>query len=153
HYGTVHATAGHIVGRGEQTPEQGWDAERVKKITADKEAVNSLRLAADRQGRLRAPVRKCESAIEQAALPNLIKGRGAVGCPIPEPLACGKNNESLGLLDGQGAQEQSVDERKNRDIGSDAECERQDGHGGQQRSASQHAHGDSDILAKPLEPV
>src|SRR5262249_5305111 len=127
--GTARAATGHIVARGEQTPEQCCDAERAKKITADKEPVDSLSLTADCQGRLRATVRKRECAIEQLALPDLIKRREAVRCPIPEPLTGGKVDEPLGLLDRQRAQEQSVDERKNRDIGTDAECERQYGDG------------------------
>ena len=60
---------------------------------------------------------------------NLFPNRGCPSCRVSSLVrhARGNHHQALWVDDGQGAQQQTIDDAEDRGVGSDAEAERQDG--------------------------
>src|SRR5260370_41007815 len=65
----------------------------------------------------------------------------------------GEQDELLGILDGEEAKENLVQEGKDGGVGANAESQREDGHGGEARSASEHAEGVLEVAKDGVEPT
>ena len=63
----------------------------------------------------------------------------------------GDPNEALGLVEGQRAQQDGMDDAEDDDVGPDAEGKDQDGDGGEAAIAAQGAQRVAEILRKALE--
>ena len=125
------AAAPVIVGR-EETPDVRRYAERVEEPPADEEALRVARLAAGVQVEARVAVgadADQHRLVIADVLPLRIGQRGVRAANALEP----QDHQPIGLVHRQRLEDQRVDQREDRDIGADAQRQRQKGHAADNR--------------------
>src|SRR5258708_22299669 len=95
-----------------------------------------------------------EDFVVLAEIPEHGMGDG-VAAPVAAIVATlhGEQDELLGILDGEEAQQDLVEEGENGGVGADAESQGQDGHGGKAGSAREHAEGVLQVAQDGVEPA
>ena len=149
----VGAATRQVILRREQPANDGRHAERVEEVAADKEAIDRHRLAGYRQRALAATVAERQRAVEGLPVTaDLIEGRVTEGGPRAAVAPVRQDHQALRMGHRQRPQDEAVDEREDRGVRADAERERQDGYGGDDRSGDERADGETEILHRGLRP-
>ena len=145
---TVRTTARDIVSQRERTTEKRRHTQCGEEIAADPFCVHRLGIPVDRQR----GVDPRQRAVERlAVLPDLVEGRVAVRRSLARLQARGHGDETLWMCDRQHSQQQAVDERKDRSVGADAECQRQDGSGGEAWIHAKSPQRIADVVCQPID--
>ncbi len=143
------SSGGAIFVRSKRPAKDRLDSKHGKEIRGDATSFDALRLAGDRCGDTFVII--SGDSLERARLiPNhLVAGiRERVGYP---GLAFTKKDQSAGLGIGQSTEEGGIDERKNRSIGADRDCEGADGRGSEEAVSTENAGRITEVLRDGLD--
>ena len=135
--------------RAEDPPDGGVHAQHREKVPGDHFGFQTLGLVVDAHRGLRQPAAQHLGQRLGALLILLINGIGVHPRSHVAAVVCAllvQHHQLVRSRHRQLAQQNLIDQREDRGVGADAQCQRQDRHNGEQRAAEEPAHGKPDVV-------